>query len=204
MSDGQVVITAPLRLPERYIKAFVSEHWEWIAEKRASAEQKLNALTAERDVLLLRGKEYAFRLSVQSTKKPGVTLRGDQILVSSPTEDHQSVRAILEKWYRQQAKKYFTARVPLLADLVNRDVKTVRIGSPRSRWGSCSSRLTIALNWRLLMAPDSVSDYVIYHELAHLTHMNHSKKFWDLVAIYHISYKDAEKWLKDHHSLLQF
>jgi predicted metal-dependent hydrolase len=110
----------------------------------------------------------------------------------------------LEKWYRAQAKKHFEARLPLLADLVNRDVTRVSIRDQRSRWGSCSSRRTISLNWRLIQTPDWVSDYVIYHELAHLTHMNHSKAFWTLVESYQPEYKKAERWLKDHHALLQF
>src|SRR3989338_5484159 len=126
------------------------------------------------------------------------------MIVTSPTETHEKVRKVLESFYLIYAIKYFKTRVPLLADLVNSDVKTVSIRSQRTRWGSCSSRNTISLNWRLIMAPDWVSDYVVYHELAHLTHMNHSKEFWQLVERYVPNHKDAQKWLKDHHALLQF
>jgi predicted metal-dependent hydrolase len=83
-------------------------------------------------------------------------------------------------------------------------VLNVTIRSQRTRWGSCSSRKTISLNWRLILTPDWVSDYVIYHELAHLSQMNHSKKFWDLVESYYPQYKKAEHWLTEHHDLLQF
>ena len=202
--DGRVVLTAPLRASQRLIDDFLSEHQTWLAEKLAVSANKQQALTAERDRLFFRGQDYEFRLAVSSSKKPGVELFGSQIIVTAPSEEHTVVRPILEKWYRAQATKRFTERVPLLADLVGRDVTRVTIRDQRTRWGSCSSRNTISLNWRLIMAPDSVSDYVIYHELAHLTHMNHSNRFWALVEQYVPDYKAAEVWLKKHQRLLRF
>lgn len=203
LENGQIVVTAPLRLPDRYIEKFLEEHADWITDKQSAAVKKQVALTDERSVLFFRGTELPFRISI-SAKKPGVKVEGGQIVVTAPSEDHQIVRTILEKWYREEAEKRFKERVPLLADLVGRDVIRVTIRSQRTRWGSCSSHNTISLNWRLIMAPDIVSDYVIYHELAHLTHMNHSKRFWDLVEQYDPNYKDAEKWLTSHHELLRF
>jgi predicted metal-dependent hydrolase len=144
------------------------------------------------------------RLTVSQSQKLSVVVVDNRLVVTSPAEDDQVVRPILETWYRSQAKKHFETRLPLLADLVDRDVQRVSIRSQRSRWGSCSSRKTISLNWRLIMAPDWVSDYVIYHELAHLTHMNHSPRFWHLLNSYHNEVKEAEKWLRDHHKLLEF
>lgn len=202
--DGRVILTAPLRAPQQLVDNFLAEHQEWLKEKIAVSATKQQTLTTQRDRLFLRGTEYDFRLAVSATKRPGVAIISPQLVVTAPTEDHEVVRLILEKWYRQQANKRFTARVPLLADLVGRDVTRVTIRDQRTRWGSCSSRNTISLNWRLIMAPDHVSDYVIYHELAHLTHMNHSTKFWQLVSEYVPDYKKAEEWLKTHHRLLRF
>lgn len=204
LENGDVVVTCPIRLPKSYIDDFVADNLEWLVEKQAAAVSKLNQLTEAREQLFFRGKEYQFRLNIAPAKKAGVAIEGNKLIVTSPSEEHSQVRLLLEKWYRRQAEDYFKKRVPLLADLVNRDLKKVTIRSQRSRWGSCSSNLTISLNWRLIMAPDSVSDYVVYHELAHLTHMNHSRAFWRLVEDYHPNYKVAEQWLKDHHALLQF
>jgi predicted metal-dependent hydrolase len=72
------------------------------------------------------------------------------------------------------------------------------VRNQRSRWGSCSRRGTISLNWRLIQTPVSVRDYVILHELAHLKEMNHSKRFWREVARLCPDYKEAENWLKRH------
>lgn len=204
MDNGEVVVTAPPHVPERYIYEFIEQNEIWIAEKLAKSAVKQRALTDDRETIFFRGKEYQFRINVSAAHKPEISIINDKLVVTSPSEDHSEVRKILEKWYRKQAEKRFKERVPLLADLVGRDIVTVSIRSQRTRWGSCSSRLQISLNWRLIMAPDEVSDYVIYHELAHLTHMNHSKRFWQLVADYLPDYKNAEKWLKTHHELLKF
>ena len=200
---GEVIVTAPKFLPQFQIDKFIAEHADWIADKYEQARKKQSALTQERRTLLFRGKEYQFRLEISSSKN-GVRIVDNIIMVVAKNEDHTEVRKLLEKFYRKEAEKRFTDRVILLSDLVGKDVKTVTIRSQQTRWGSCSSRLTISLNWRLIMAPDFASDYVIYHELAHLTHMNHSNRFWQLVEQYIPEYKDAEKWLKKHHQLLNF
>jgi predicted metal-dependent hydrolase len=214
--DGRVVVTAPLKIAQHRVEEFIDQHRAWIEEKVGTATARHRALTQERESLFFRGKEFQFRLSVSPDKKPAAKFEDDTLLVTAGTEDHREVRELIEKLYRKFATKHFKQRVPLLSDLVGKDLSHVTIRSQRTRWGSCSSRntistdgrntrvSTISLNWRLIMAPDWVSDYVIYHELAHLTHMNHSKAFWDLVAVYHKSYKEAEKWLKSHHHLLKF
>ncbi len=202
--DGRVVLTTPYRVSQSRIDSFLAEHADWINDKVRLVAASRQQLTAERDRLFFRGKEYNFRLSVTTIKKPGVSVSGSDLLVTCPSEDHNEVRKILEKFYRNQAEKRFKERVPLLADLVGREVVRVTIRDQRTRWGSCSSRNTISLNWRLIMAPDTASDYVIYHELAHLTHMNHSSRFWRLVEEYCPDYKISEKWLKVHQKLLQF
>lgn len=202
--DGRAVLTAPLRASQRLIDTFLAEHKSWLEEKMITGQQNRQALTAKRDRLFFRGREYDFRLAVSQTKRSNVTLTDTQIVVTAPSEQHDVVRPILEKWFRSEATKRFNTRVPLLADLVGRDVARLTIRDQRTRWGSCSSRSTLSLNWRLIMAPDSVSDYVIYHELAHLTHMNHSAKFWQLVESYVPDYQQAEAWLKDHQKLLRF
>ena len=71
------------------------------------------------------------------------------------------------------------------------------IKDQKSRWGSCNSKKEVRLNWRLILMPYDVMDYIIIHELCHLKHMNHSKDFWNLVESYNNNYKKSEKWLKE-------
>ena len=89
-----------------------------------------------------------------------------------------------------------------LAAATGSEIKRVVVRSQRSRWGSCSARGTISLNWRLIQAPDFVRDYIIYHELAHLREMNHSVRFWARVETLCPEWRAAERWLKHEGSLL--
>ena len=99
------------------------------------------------------------------------------------------------------AKRELPGRVMELASAHGFNVGRVTVRNQRSRWGSCSRRGTISLNWRLIQAPDFVRDYIIYHELAHLRHMNHSARYWSLVSKLCPGFQEAEKWLK-HNSVL--
>lgn len=204
LPDGSVTLTCHPLTPSWTISNFIAEHEGWIKDKVTQVSAKRSALVDSPKTLLLRGKKYQFKLQVNSAAKPKIELKNNEIIALTNSEDHVEARKLLEKWYNALAKKYFSERVLLLCDVINHDVMNVTIRSQRTRWGSCSSRKTISLNWRLILTPDWVSDYVIYHELAHLTHMNHSRKFWELVADYFPDYKNAEKWLTDNHSLLQF
>lgn len=103
----------------------------------------------------------------------------------------------LEKKYRQAAKQYIYERVEYYLPLTGGHYSSIRIGDQKTRWGSCSSNKTLSFSWRLMLAPPRVLDYVVVHELCHLTHMNHSKEFWTLVASVDPDYKEHRKWLKE-------
>ena len=89
-----------------------------------------------------------------------------------------------------------------LAAVTGVKVRRVVVRNQRSRWGSCSARGTISLNWRLVQTPDFVRDYIIYHELMHLREMNHSGRFWARVEAVCPGWRAAERWLEQHAGLL--
>ena len=101
------------------------------------------------------------------------------------------------------AEKELPARVQSLAAGQGLSVSRITVRNQRTRWGSCSRRGTLSLNWRLIQAPSFVSDYVILHELMHLRQMNHSARFWREVGGACPDYRNAERWLKDHSNLLR-
>lgn len=204
LPDGTVAITCHPSTPLQAINRFVAEHRDWIDEKTSKIRNRREALTSQPTTLLFRGREYGLKLQVAPARPPTTKLAHGEIVVTTAQESHEHARTTLEKWYKREAKVYFSNRVPLLCDVIDHDILKLTIRSQRTRWGSCSNRKTISLNWRLILAPDWVSDYVIYHEIAHLTHLNHSRQFWRLVEDYYPRYRDAEKWLKDHHQLLHF
>lgn len=125
-------------------------------------------------------------------------LRDNQLRLSPPDGSESSVKLLFNSWCWDRAKEVIPRRVSEL----NRDghFKYLRVGirNQRSRWGSCSRRGTLSFNWRLVLAPPFVMDYIIFHELAHLVEMNHSVKFWRIVERHFPDFHQAEKWLKQH------
>jgi predicted metal-dependent hydrolase len=101
-------------------------------------------------------------------------------------------------WYRHAAKKIIPERVEHLNAPLAFPVNRIVVRDQRSRWGSCSRRGTLSFNWRLLIVPSAVMDYLIFHELAHLKEMNHSIRFWRLVHQLCPTFRESERWLKRH------
>ena len=116
---------------------------------------------------------------------------------------HTDLRPAIEKHLRQLAAKELPPRVTALASLHQLTVQRITVRNQRSRWGSCSRRGTISLNWRLIQTPRHVQDYIILHELMHLRQMNHSARFWHEVKSVCTDYEIAEHWLKQNASLLR-
>lgn len=107
-------------------------------------------------------------------------------------------RTALEKRYINAAKEYFPKRVSYFQQFTGGTYNRITIRDQKTRWGSCSARGTLSFNWRLMLAPPAILDYVVVHELCHLTHMDHSPAFWQAVGEVYPDYSTARKWLKDH------
>jgi predicted metal-dependent hydrolase len=112
------------------------------------------------------------------------------------------VPQVLDRWLRELARTEIQETVARLSARMHVSPKTVAIRDQRTRWGSCSSSGTLSFNWRLIMVPPAVMEYVAVHELAHMTVPNHSADFWHLVAQYYPAYKEARSWLRKNAPLL--
>ena len=114
------------------------------------------------------------------------------------SEAQQKHADTLERKFRKAAKEYIPYRVEYFHKYTGGHYASITIRDQKSRWGSCSSHGTLSFNYRLMMAPPHILDYVVVHELCHLTHMNHSKEFWSMVESILPDYKECKKWLKEH------
>jgi predicted metal-dependent hydrolase len=132
---------------------------------------------------------------VRSTTSVG--LLGGNLVIYCDGEVPELER-ILEGWYRMQAAMILERRVREHASAFGVQYGRVSIRGQRTRWGSCSHRGTLSFNWRLIMAPEPVVDYVVIHEVAHLKEMNHTRRFWQLVGERCPSWRQHKKWLDDH------
>lgn len=107
-------------------------------------------------------------------------------------------RAALTQRYIAAAREYFPKRAAYFRQFTGGTYSRITIRDQKTRWGSCSAKGTLSFNWRLMLAPPAILDYVVVHELCHLTHMDHSPAFWQAVESVCPDYRTARKWLKDH------
>ena len=127
-----------------------------------------------------------------------VKLESNTLVVSPGLFKNGILESTLEQWYRAEAARLTKERADELSSHMGISYKRIVIRGQKTRWGSCSRKKNLSFNWKLIMAPESVLDYVIIHELTHLKEMNHSKKFWGLVAQYCPKWREHKKWLKQH------
>lgn len=146
----------------------------------------------------------ALKVAVQAARDGDhVILEQDRLIVSvQPTADN--IEPIIRQWYRAQALEFIERRAKELGTELGLSYKRLVIRSQKTRWGSCSHKGNLSFNWKLIIAPEPVIDYVIIHELAHIKEMNHSRRFWKLVADNCPAWREHKQWLKDHESNLAF
>ena len=192
---GDVVVTLPRWGSIGEARAFAEKHLAWIAAERLrrATGAALNAWTPGSEIWL-RGERCAI-------VRDGDFISAGDIRVRAP--EGSDVKAALRRALRQQAGVELPERLLELARQCGLKVARVSVRDQRSRWGSCSSRGSIALNWRLLLMPIAVRDYVLWHELMHLRRADHSPAFWRLVEKVCPDYRAARAWLQTHGRELQ-
>lgn len=195
--DGTPRVTIPLGGSAAAAREFVERNRPWLERQwqaMASRPRHASELHAGSTVLF-RGD------SVQiASAEPGNIRVGNETIFG--LDSGGNLRPAIERHFRQLATRELPFRLRELASQHGFVVNRVTVRAQRSRWGSCSRRATISLNWRLIQTPPQVRDYIILHELAHLRHMNHSHRFWEEVARLCPNYQAAERWLKEHRGLL--
>jgi len=193
--NGSVEVRAPFKCPKPEIDSFVMSKESWINEKlqisKKQAEKKKAFALDYVEKILFRGEEYpiAERTNTQTDFDGGC-------FYLPPKLEPELIKDICIKLYRRLAKSHISERVAVYAELMGVAPTAVKINGANTRWGSCSSRKSLNFSWRLIMANDDVIDYVVIHELAHLIHMNHSEKFWAVVASVLPNYKERQSQLR--------
>jgi predicted metal-dependent hydrolase len=197
---GTARITVPYRGSRTEARRFADRQVLWLERQlRLLAEFK------DRSQAWLHGTEILFRgehlpLRLEAEPRGRCVWLGPERIPIKPGEE---LRRVVESHLRNIAARELPERVCQLAGQHGFVVRRISVRNQRSRWGSCSARGTLALNWRLVQAPASVRDYIIIHELTHLRHMNHSQSFWNEVARLCPDYLAAEDWLKRSANLLR-
>jgi predicted metal-dependent hydrolase len=205
IANGQMSVTVPKGLRLYSVDRFLQEHGQWILAKLEQVKKQKVKPVLPKDVLLVEGVPMRVERIEEKERKSRarVDLMKDRVIVRMPAGSRTSPLAIAEDWLREQARDVISAEVNRQAALMRAKPTGLSIRDQRTRWGSCSGKGALSFNWRLVMAPPVVMQYVVIHELAHLFQPNHSKDFWAVVASYEPEYKKHRAWLRKNASLLR-
>lgn len=194
-STGEVAVVAPSERSVQKALDFARQEGDWIAGRLDRVPDPVYLEPG--DTVLFKGNLYVLRLSPDrgsvwidnDATRPTIRVTGKR--------EHAPRR--VEDWLKKQARTAITRRINALAEELGVNVTRITVRDATSRWGSCSTSGAISLSWRLIMAPNSVLNYVAAHEVAHLREMNHGTRFWRIVdkLVGQDEAETAQAWLRE-------
>ena len=210
VQSGQTIqVSCSLNSSQKEVTSALESHWKWI-KKQLLEQQMLKRKYPlkkfrERESFLFQGKKL--KLKYEKIPLRRICIRNDNLIYYwSHSEDlhRETVKKNLLLFYEKEGRKQLRESLSLFSSRMQLTPKSVRMGSQKSLWGSCSSKGTVSLNWWLIAAPSAILNYVVIHELAHLKYLNHSPSFWSLVSRFCPEYKKCEQWLKHNAYAMDF
>ena len=191
--DGsEVRVTLPRWCAARDALVFAHARTDWLERQLAAVPCAVPP--APGGMLRYRGRELAIAWEAALRRRP--LLDGEALLVGGPRE---SLPVRLQRWLEAEARRLVAEDLAFYCARAGRPAPMLRLSRARRRWGSCSDRAALRVNWRLVQAPDHVRRSVVAHEVAHLAHFDHSPAFHaELARLFEGEVKDADRWLKDH------
>jgi len=195
-SDATLVVKAPLFVSMGDIQSFINKHKDWIDKRTKKVEAVAQKQFSSGETYLYLGTHHI----LQFGEYKNIQAKGGKILF--PKFLQFRAKKELTNWYIQKAKDLITAQVKYYAPQMKAKYKTVSFADTKSRWGVCTHDNHLQFNWRLVMAPLLVINYVVVHELTHTIEKNHSFLFWNKVRYFNPTFKHQRNWLKTHGDIL--
>ena len=178
----------------------------WIKQKLAIQNDALKVQPKQfinGELFCYLGENYP--LKVESGSYPDLKFQQEKLIAyvrDISANNAPAIKQMLIKWYQQKAEIILQERTKKYSEVIGVTPSKITIKTFKARWGSCSIRREIQYNWKIIMAPKHIIDYLVVHELCHIRHHNHSPLYWKTVAKYHPEYKECKIWLKNNASLL--
>ncbi len=201
-----VIVTAPEEVSEEKIKEITRSRASWIIEKQEEikeiSEPPLEKEFLSGEKLQYLGRRYRLQLIEKDEREDvSVSLKKGKFLVKIPEglddkKRRKIVREALLEWYYEHAENKLKERVKRYKDQVGVEPSAVKVKQQQKRWGSCTKNKELLYNWRIVMAPMSIVDYVVVHELCHLKEDNHTDRFWRILKSVIPDYEDRKEWLR--------
>ncbi|ELC8442353.1 M48 family metallopeptidase [Clostridium perfringens] len=201
LAEGEVKVRAPISIPKESILKYVKTKGKWIVEKQENAKiissKKIKREFVDGESFMYLGEEYLLKIRYnQFLKGVSVSLIGEKLVVDIAKYDREKIKKAIELWYREVGLKIIKERVDYYSKFYPLKPRSIRVKEQKRRWGSCTYYNDLLFNWRCIMAPIEVLDYIVVHEMTHMIHKNHSKNYWEAVAKVMPDYKEKNNWLK--------
>ncbi|MDW8802230.1 SprT family zinc-dependent metalloprotease [Clostridium sp. A1-XYC3] len=201
--EGEIVVISPLNIDKKVIDAVVKSKEKWIKGKLTEInEARLTHKSIEfksGEELLYLGENIALEIFQANIMDSSILISDKLMKVfigSNQRSKGENIRDLVINFYKKEARRIFLERTIAYKDIIGVYPKRITVKDQKTVWGSCSSKGNLNYNYRLLMAPIEIIDYVVVHELCHLRHMNHSKQYWGVVQSVLPDYEERRQWLK--------
>lgn len=197
-NEANLIVRAPLQMQDATIEEFVRKKKRWINEKRQQVsvfgEKHPPVVVETGESIMYLGSTYAIIKDAVDT----VQVSGNELFVPN-----EYGIAEMTEWMKSEAMRIISERVSNYAGIMGVTPGEIKLSDAKARWGSCSTKNNLNFAWRLIMCPLSVIDYVVVHELSHITYKNHSPVFWARVKTVLPNYEDDQDWLKVNKKLME-
>ncbi|MBI15997.1 MAG: hypothetical protein CL782_07160 [Chloroflexi bacterium] len=197
----KVKVRAPKFTSDEFIEKFVTARTNWIIKKL----EEISLRTEIKSRKYINGENFPYlgrdySLNIVVGCNPSLKLKNglfEANVLDSDETPQVTVKDMLISWYKEHSEKLLPERTKKMSKIVGVSPVSIKIKDYKSRWGSCSVKGEISYNWRIVLAPYKVIDYVIFHELCHMLEHNHSYKYWDKVSQFVPDWRDCRDWLRN-------
>lgn len=196
----KVEVRTPHWASKREIRAFLESNKAWIEEKLRDESRRYRESLRIENGRKIFYKAAERKIVFQEKPKHKITITKDQFIVQGPSLTPARAKEQVESFLLEKAASYLPDRTTALAKYlrVGSKLKQIKLRKTKSKWGHCTSEGVIQFNWLIMLAPNSIIDYMLAHEVCHLVHMDHSSDFWGLVESVCPDYEYYRDWLKEH------
>lgn len=201
-TTGEVTVIAPVGTSTDDVIEKVKSRAGWIVSKQYESKF-INDTKIEREAVsgesyMYLGRNYSLDIRVdEDTDNISVKLFQGKFVVNTYTKDEDLIKKAMENWYREKTLARVKERVSYYSSYFNDKVTTIKVKEQKKRWASCTSKNELLFNWRCVMAPVFVLDYIVVHEMCHMEYKNHSKDFWNRVCAVMPDYEVRRAWLRN-------
>lgn len=200
VSHDRVVVRCPWQASQRELRQFVENNREWIARRlHEEAQRHRESLRIERGATIFyRARELS--IEFKEGRKQRVMIAGNRFVIQGHRLNAPRARTLVEDHLIDRASEYILPRARGLAGYLGVDhkIEEIRLRKTKTKWGHCTSTGILQYNWLIMLAPYSIIDYIISHEVCHLLHMDHSRRFWNAVESVCPNHRHYVDWLREH------